>query len=80
MNSIHPGGVNTPMIRPEGYESFDPGVMFKSVPLQRIGFPDDIAKAVLFLASDQSGYVTGTELVVDGGLIAGVHIPGGAAT
>ncbi len=76
VNSVHPGGVDTPMIHPEGFEAFDPSPMFSKVPLQRIGVPDDIAKAVLFLASDASSYVTGTELVVDGGLIAGVHIPG----
>ncbi|MEX0874155.1 MAG: glucose 1-dehydrogenase [Actinomycetota bacterium] len=76
VNSVHPGGVDTPMIHPEGFEGFDPGVMFTKIPLGRIGMPADIARVVLFLASDASGYVTGTELVVDGGLIAGVNIPG----
>jgi 3alpha(or 20beta)-hydroxysteroid dehydrogenase len=76
VNSVHPGGVDTPMIRPEGMEGFDPGAMFTKIPLGRIGMPEDIARVVLFLASDASAYVTGTEVVVDGGLIAGVHIPG----
>jgi NAD(P)-dependent dehydrogenase (short-subunit alcohol dehydrogenase family) len=39
----------------------------KMVPLGRVGMPEDIAKAILFLATDDSGFVLGSELVVDGG-------------
>ena len=39
-----------------------------SIPLGRMGTPEDIAKAVVFLASDDSGYITGIELFVDGGI------------
>ncbi len=71
VNSIHPGGVDTPMLHPEGMPSFDLSQVFQSVPLKRIATPDDIAELALFLASDRSSYCTGSEFVIDGGLLAG---------
>ena len=44
---------------------------YKRLPVPRIGTVDDIAGAVLFLASDEAAYITGTELVIDGGTLAG---------
>lgn len=65
VNSVHPGFVLTPMT-----ERLD--VTLQRIPLGRPAVPADVVGAVLFLAGDASAYVTGTELVVDGGMIAGV--------
>jgi len=65
VNSVHPGFVLTPMT-----ERLD--VTLQRIPLGRPAVPEDLVGAVLFLAGDASAYVTGTELVVDGGMIAGV--------
>jgi len=69
-NIIHPGIVDTPLQAPYLTDAlrkeFESGI-----PLGRIGHPRDIAFAALFLASDESAFMTGAELVVDGGFIAG---------
>ena len=69
-NSIHPGPIETEMLMsaigsPENLEK-----RLRRVPMHRMGSVDDIAKGVLYLASDDSSYVTGTELIIDGGAIA----------
>lgn len=74
VNSVHPGGVDTPMIRPPGFEDVDYDAMFARLPIPRCGTPEDVASLVLFLASDESSYITGTEHVIDGGLLAGVSL------
>lgn len=69
-NSVHPGLM--PPMRTSGATA-DPTVrakMLKSVPLGRTGEVDEVANAILFLASDEASYVTGTELYVDGGYLA----------
>ena len=69
-NSIHPGPVRTPMT--ESTYS-DPDMLaqrLQSMPLGRIGTSEDIAYGVLYLASDEAAYMTGSELVIDGGYTA----------
>ena len=69
-NSIHPGPIETDMIKdvltsPEKWQQ-----RLRRLPLQRAGKPEDIAYGVIYLASDESSFVTGSELVIDGGTTA----------
>lgn len=71
-NSVHPGAVRTELTQtladelgPEFMEQF-----YSSVPMHRIAELREVSDAVVFLASDESSFITGTELVIDGGLIA----------
>ena len=75
VNSVHPGGVDTPMGNAAGLPPDQLNATFVRVPLGRIGQPDEIANASLFLASDESSYVTGAELAVDGGWSSGYFQP-----
>ena len=78
VNSVHPGIIETPIwdkINPEVFQGganiIDREEMAGlSVPTGQLGYPLDIANGVLFLASDESRYMTGTELIIDGGLCA----------
>jgi NAD(P)-dependent dehydrogenase (short-subunit alcohol dehydrogenase family) len=79
VNSISPGAIKTPgaiskaakfmgleQLAPGQFEAFESNIT-QSIPMKRLGESAEIAKAVLFLASDESSYVTGSDLVVDGG-------------
>ena len=70
-NSVHPGVIDTPMTQPIML-STDAGREEHAArhPMGRVGQPEDIAYGVLFLASDEASFMTGSELVIDGGLTA----------
>jgi NAD(P)-dependent dehydrogenase (short-subunit alcohol dehydrogenase family) len=71
VNSVHPGYTMTPMIAP--MLSSQPKVVqasLEEVPMGRLASSDEVAYGILFLASDESSFVTGAELVIDGGVIA----------
>ena len=76
VNCICPGSIDTPMLRGALASSGDFDGNWKKtsmvIPMGRIGAPEDIANATLFLASDESSYITGIALPVDGGRTAGV--------
>ena len=66
VNSVYPGPVDTKLfaLNPPEFKS----MLAELTPLKRLAHPDDIARAVRFLASEDAAFVTGAELVVDGGL------------
>jgi len=69
-NSVHPGTIDTDMIK----DAMDDPILYedrrKRIPMLKIGSVDDVAYGVLYLASDESSFVTGAELVIDGGSTA----------
>jgi NAD(P)-dependent dehydrogenase (short-subunit alcohol dehydrogenase family) len=74
VNAVSPGMISTPMLSGQGMglseeqvEQFKTNIL-NTVPLRRVGNPEEVAKALAFLASDDSSYITGIELFVDGGL------------
>lgn len=67
VNSVHPGMIDTPMTRVHGGDAaMEYGA--SKVPLRRVGQPEDIAPVYVFLASDESSYINGAEIAVDGGV------------
>ncbi len=70
VNSIHPGFVDTPMTQPGHANPEVAKQRLEATPLGRFGTPRDIAMGCLYLASDEASWVTGSELVIDGGMTA----------
>ena len=72
-NSIHPGSIDTPILAQVHHGAIEERhiqARSKASPMRRIGQPEEVAKPILFLASDDASFITGTELVVDGGYTA----------
>jgi 3alpha(or 20beta)-hydroxysteroid dehydrogenase len=68
VNSVHPGFINTPMMAEATNE--EGGDALSLIPLGRLAEPKEVSQLVLFLASDESSYITGTEHIIDGGMTA----------
>jgi 3alpha(or 20beta)-hydroxysteroid dehydrogenase len=71
VNSVHPGGVLTRMVLDQADSGRDGGNFLGSLPLARFAEPAEVSRLVTYLASDESSYSTGSEFVVDGGLLSG---------
>jgi NAD(P)-dependent dehydrogenase (short-subunit alcohol dehydrogenase family) len=69
-NSVHPGPIITPMTEATRADAERYQLTLSRIPLGRYGQPEDVAYGVLFLASDESSFMTGSELVIDGGWTA----------
>ena len=69
-NSVHPGPIETLMIQQVYRDEQTRADRLAAIPMGRMGEMEDVAKGVLFLASDEASYMTGSELVIDGGLTA----------
>lgn len=75
MNSVHPGFIWTPLVEelarnsPEGLEAFR-RKLDSRLPIGHVGEPDDVAYGIVYLASVEAKFVTGSELVIDGGYTA----------
>jgi len=69
VNSVHPGPIDTEMIKVSPPEQIRARV--GQIPMQRMGTAEEVAALVLFLLSDESGYITGAEIAIDGGSVLG---------
>lgn len=75
VNSVCPGSITTEITSAPGFAADDVEAYVRSIPMQRRGAPAEVAAVIAFLAGAGSSYVTGTDLLVDGGTAAGVRTP-----
>ena len=68
-NSVHPGVIETPLSA-RALDEATKKQRYENIPLHRFGKPEEIAAAIVFLASDESSYMTGSEVTIDGGYTA----------
>jgi NAD(P)-dependent dehydrogenase (short-subunit alcohol dehydrogenase family) len=71
VNAVCPGSIDTAITDGQDFADLDWDAYVRTIPLNRRGNPEEVAQAVLYLASDESRYVTGVNLVIDGGIAAG---------
>jgi 3alpha(or 20beta)-hydroxysteroid dehydrogenase len=75
VNSIHPGVIDTPMGAGSDLSRDQKDALYAHQPVPRVGRPEEVARLVLYMASDDAAYITGSEFVIDGGAIAGPATP-----
>jgi NAD(P)-dependent dehydrogenase (short-subunit alcohol dehydrogenase family) len=75
VNTVCPGSIETAITDSGDFADTDWDAYVRTIPAARRGSPAEVAQAVLYLASDDSCYVTGTDLVIDGGIAAGRRTP-----
>lgn len=74
-NSVCPGSIATDITSSAGFGDTDVSAYLRTIPLQRQGAPDEVARAIAFLAGDEASFVSGTDFLVDGGYAAGRTTP-----